>query len=304
MNTSKKNLTTLLLAAFALAVPATVSAQDEGWAEGEFATHRRAVGELSPHTGAPSIPDMENAIRVGSPTLLTSMLEYGERVECHTCVPLLERGLLEDDDAGLREVAAWWLARRPFGFAAVYRDIRTVLETDADVTRRARAAEALGNFAEPVGVEHLGRAFTTDGASEVRVAAIRGIARINAPEGLAYLSMALGDSDPAVQAAALMSLTRVNFFDDYDAIIPLLSHSDATMRRRAATVIGSFRVTAAVTALAAVLRGDTDTAARREAAWALGRIGGADASRALAEVAALSPPAEVANAIEVARNLD
>lgn len=303
MKTSRNILNTLL-AALALLAPATAFAQsEEGWVDGEFATHRRAVGELSEHTGAPSIVDMEAAIRVGSPTQLVALLEYGERVECHTCVPLLERRLLEDGNTEIREIAAWWLARRPFGFAAVYRDIRTVLESDTDATRRARAAEALGNFAEPVGVTHLGRAFTTDASSEVRVAAIRGIARINAPEGLAYISMALGDTDAAVQAAALQSITRVNFFDDYEALLPLLAHSDATLRRRAATVVGSLRVDAAVTALSAMLIGDTDVNVRREAAWALGRIGGAAAETALAEAAASNPPEQVANAIEVARNL-
>lgn len=303
MKTFRNILTNTLLGACALAVPATVSAQDEGWVEGELPTHIRAVGELSPHTGAPSVVDLENAIRVGSPTLLTSMLEYGERVECHTCVPMLERRLLEDSNSDVREISAWWLARRPFGFAAVYHDIRTVLASDADATRRARAAEALGNFADPHGIDHLGTAFMTDTASEVRVAAVHGIAEINAPEGLPFISLALADADPGVRAAALTMITRINFFDDYDALIPLLADTDGTMRRRAATVVGSLRVGAAVAGLAAMLRGDVDVSARREAAWALGRIGGAEATSALTEVAASSPPAEVRNAINVALSI-
>jgi HEAT repeats len=301
MKNSRNILSNALLGIFALTVPATAAAQDEGWAEGELPTHVRAVGELSPGTSAPSVVDMESAARdLTNPTRLTAMLEYGERVECHACVPILEERLLTDGNPEVREIAAWWLARRPFGFAAVYHDIRTVLESDGDETRRARAAEALGNFAEPAGVAHLGRALTTDTSSAVRVAAIHGIAEINSPEGLTFISTALGDSDAAVQAAALQMITRVNFFDDYDAIIPLLAHADGTMRRRAATVIGSLRVEAAVTALAAVLRGDTDSGARREAAWALGRIGGAAAEVALSEVLASNPPAEVRNAINVA----
>ncbi len=301
MNILKNTLLAASIMGLGLGTSLSASAQsEEGWAEGEAPTHVRAIGELSFHTGAPRVADLENAIRVGSPTLLVSMLEYGERVECHTCVPLLEERLLTSNNGEVREIAAWWLARRPFGFAAVYHDIRTVLESDSDPVRRTRAAEALGNFADPHGVEHLSRAFTTDTVSEVRVAAIHGIAEINAPAGLPFLSMALGDTDPAVQAAALQMITHVNFFSDYDALIPLLAHTDGTMRRRAATVVGSLRVDAAVTALAAMLRGDVDQTARREAAWALGRIGGAEARTALNEVLATNPPADVRNAINVA----
>jgi hypothetical protein len=302
MNTILKNA---LLGVFALTVPVTASAQsEERWVDRELPTHVRAIGELSHGTGAPSVIDLENAVRdTTSVSRLVGMLEYGERVECHTCVPLLEQRLLTDGNAEVREIAAWWLARRPFGFAAVYRDIRMVLEDDADPVRRARAAEALGNFAEPIGVVHLGHALETDTDSAVRVAAIHGIAEINAPEGLPFITAALGDADAAVQAAALQMVTRVRFFDDYDAVIPLLAHGDSTMRRRAATVVGSLRVEAAVTALAAMLRGDTDVGARREAAWALGRIGGAAAETALAEVLASGPPAEVRNAINVALDM-
>jgi len=301
MNILKNTLLAASILGLGMATSSGASAQsEEGWAEGEAPTHVRAIGELSAHTGAPHVVDMENAIRVGSPTLLVSMLEYGERVECHTCVPLLEERLLTSSNGEVREIAAWWLARRPFGFAAVYHDIRTVLASDSDPVRRARAAEALGNFADPHGVEHLSVAFTTDTVSAVRVAAIHGIAEINAPSGLPFLSMALGDSDPAVQTAALQMITHVNFFSDYDALIPLLAHADGTMRRRAATVVGSLRVSAAVTALAAMLRGDIDQGARREAAWALGRIGGGEARTALNEVLASSPPADVRNAINVA----
>lgn len=298
MKTILKNA---LLGIFALSVPATAAAQsEEGWVEGELPTHVRAIGELSHGTSAPSVIDLENAVRSGSPSRLVGMLEYGERVECYSCIPLLEERLLTDGNSEVREIAAWWLARRPFGFASVYHDIRMVLEDDADPVRRARAAEALGNFAAPSGVTFLGAALTTDTDSAVRVAAIHGIAEINSPEGLPFITAALGDSDAAVQAAALQMVTHVRFFDDYDAIIPLLAHGDSTMRRRAATVVGSLRVDAAVTALAAMLRGDTDIGARREAAWALGRIGGAAAETALSEVLASAPPAEVRNAINVA----
>lgn len=296
------SIKTILLSAAILGLPAIASAQS--YAEGEFRVHDRAVGELSHGTRAPSTTDLVSVIRTGTPSALSSMLEYGERVECHECVPLLEARLLTDANPEVRGVAAWWLARRPFGFAAVMHDIRTVLATDADPVRRERAAEAIGNFADPHGVAHLTTAFDTDAVSAVRVAAVRGLAAINAPGGLAVITRALGDADAAVRAAALQSVTRVNFFSDYDALLPLLADGDAALRRRAATVIGSLRVESAVVVLAALLRNTAeDTGVRREAAWALGRIGGSAADLALGEVLATETNAQVRNAIEVARDL-
>ncbi len=116
MKNSRNILSNALLGIFALTVPATAAAQDEGWAEGELPTHVRAVGELSPGTSAPSVVDMESAARdLTNPTRLTAMLEYGERVECHACVPILEERLLTDGNPEVREIAAWETDRNAAG---------------------------------------------------------------------------------------------------------------------------------------------------------------------------------------------
>lgn len=294
-----------LVAAALCAVPLSASAQcpsgyqyDESSGGCELRVFDHDRGELSPHTEAPTAEALENVLRSRvAPSRLASMLEYGERVECSACVPLLERRLIEDDDATVRELAAWWLRRRPFGFGAVMHDIRTVLETDSDPVHRARAAEAIGEFMDPHGVAHLGTAIMTDGEATVRAAAVRGIARINSPAGLTYLSAALGDRDASVQEAALSVVLRVNFFSDHEALMPLLAHSDGHLRRRAANVIGSLRVAEAVPVLAAMLRGDTDRSARQAAAWALGRIGNGEARTALTEARAVETESLVLDAI-------
>lgn len=297
-----KTMKTILLAAALLGAPALASAQE--YAPDEFRVHDRTIGELSHGTRAPSTEALMETISTGTTGALVAMLEYGERVECHGCVPLLEARLLSDDDAEVRGIAAWWLARRPFGFAAVMSEIRTVLASDADPVRRARAAEAIGNFADPHGVAHLATAFDTDGDAGVRVAAIRGLIAINAPGSLPVLTRALGDAEHDVRAAALAGVTRVNFFSDYDALLPLLNDGDAALRRRAATVVGSLRVTAAVPVLSALLANTMeDSGVRREAAWALGRIGGSEADVALAAALASEADPQVRNAIEVARDL-
>lgn len=277
------------------------SAQDTGTAD--FRVYDRTRGELSPGTQAPSREDLMRAIDVGrrSPSQLATLLEYGERVECHECVAPLQQLMLDPAvDAGTREMAAWWLRRRPFGFDAVMRETRIVLAGDADPTRRAAAAAAIGEFMDWHGVQHLGTALTSDADPRVRTAAVLGLARINSPRGLPLIATALTDADPAVVDAALRSVLRVNFFRAHDALLPLLGHIDGVICRRVALVIGSLEIDASVPALAAMLRGDENELARQAAAWALGRIGTAEARNALHESMTTEASRRVLDAIEVA----
>jgi HEAT repeat protein len=227
------------------------------------------------------------------------MLEYGERVECQACIPLLEHRILDDPDPTVRELAAWWLRRRPLGFGAVMHDMTAVLTNASETAvHRERAAAAIGEFMDPHGVDLLGTAIMTDAAANVRAAAVRGIARINASTGLRFISMALGDSDPSVQLAAVSVVLRVNFFSDTAAVLPLLASSDASLRRHAANVVGALHAADAVPVLAAMVAGDTDRGARQTAAWALGQIGGADAITALTAAMGTEHDSLVLDAIE------
>ena len=311
--TAMNNLRFILVAAAlatvgSAAVPTAASAQcpsgqgyDQSTGGCELAVFDRERGELSPHTQAPTAESLEQMLRTRTaPSTLASMLEYGERVECMACVPLLERRLIDDNDPTIRELSAWWLRRRPFGFEAIMHDMRGILATDTDPVHRARAAEAIGEFMDPHGVAHLGTAIMTDGEATVRAAAVRGIARINSPAGLTFLSAALGDRDLTVQAAALSVILRVNFFTDSSALMPLLASSDGHLRRRAANVVGALRISDAVPVLAAMLRGDVDTSARQAAAWALGRMGTTESRGALVEVRATEHDSLVLDAISSA----
>lgn len=279
----------------ALALAAPAAAQDNDSAAG----HDRARGELSPGTQAPSRDTLMQAIEGGSPERLSRLLEYGERVECHACVPLLQRQMLENDDARVREMAAWWLRRRPFGFAAVFRETREVLESDADPVRRARAAEAIGEFMDPNGVAYLAAALDDDDA-RVRAAAVRGLGRINSPAGIPSLVRAFADGDASVREAAVAQVLYVNFFREHDALMGLLADEAVPVRRRAALALGTFRVAEAVPALAAMLSGDADPMVRQAAAWSLGRIGSGEARAALRAQSEVESASLVRDAIRVA----
>lgn len=238
----------------------------------------RARGELSPGTQAPSLEQMMNSIRSASPTALTATLEYGQRVECLECVPLLESKLLESAEPKVREMAAWWLRQRPFGYGRVAVAMRSIVTDDADPTRRSRAAEALGEFLDVRGLPALEQAAMEDESAAVRVSAVRALGRMNAREGQAVLAAAFADTDASVRSAALDQVLRVNAFSDTDALLARLQDDDAGVRMRAAQLVGQLRLDGAVDALSGMLSADKSPAVRQTAAWALGRAGGGEST--------------------------
>jgi HEAT repeat protein len=241
----------------------------------EFVVYDRERGELSPGTEAPSAASMLTAIDKASPQGLTAMLEYGERVECLACIPKLQAKLLDSSSAETREIAAWWLRRRPFGYARAAVAMRQALDNDDDDVRRARAAEALGEFLDAGGVPVLEQAVLEDGSPDVRIAAVRALGRMNARAGHAAIAAAFDDEEPSIRRAALDQVLRVSFFSERAAVIPKLEDSSADVRVRAAQIIGQLQLQAGREALEDALAADDSVPVRQAAAWALGRLGGA-----------------------------
>src|SRR5262249_57712503 len=58
------------------------------------------------------------AIRSNNADVIATALEQAEKLVCGSCVGAV-LPLLDHDDYRVREVAAWWIARRPFVMAAV-----------------------------------------------------------------------------------------------------------------------------------------------------------------------------------------
>src|SRR2546423_13134793 len=54
---------------------------------------------------------VQMAISSGSPDAIKAELERAEHLVCVSCVDMV-RPLIDSPDQGIREVAAWWLARR------------------------------------------------------------------------------------------------------------------------------------------------------------------------------------------------
>jgi HEAT repeat protein len=288
----------LLIAVGSLVLTASASAQEIV----ETREYSRN-GEISPGASAPTINQMVQVIENGSPIRLKAVLEYGERVVCAACVPLLERNLLTSNNASVREMSAWWLRRQPFAAPHIVMSLRSIVRKDGSAERRARAAEALGEFMDAHAVPELSEAVLDDKDVSVRVAAVHAIARLNSESGFAVLTDALEDRDRRVRLATLDELVNIGGFRDHGAVIALLGDSDADVRTRAARLAGEYRIASAEGALIAMLEGDDAVRARKAAAWALGRIGGADGQVALQEASGTEQEQRVLDAIEIAQRM-
>ena len=275
------------------------------WAQDatQAVVYDRARGELSPGTGAPKREHMVNVIKSASPTRLYAELEYGERVECFECVPLLADKLLLSDNAQVREISAWWLRRRSFGFAPILNKMRKVAVQDPDAVRRARAVQALGEFLDAKSQPTLATAATKDSDASVRLAAVRALGRLNAVSGHAALRAAFTDTDAQVRKAALEQVLKVNFFNDRVALLGTLGDDDASVRRTAAQLVGELRVADAVEPLMGLLITDDSAQVRQAAAIALGRIGGSEAAAALVDAKKLEKDEQVQDALQVASRM-
>jgi len=294
-----KSITTLFLC---LSLAGSAFAEPEEAAT-EAVVYDRARGELSVGTGAPARERMVNAIKSASPTALYAMLEYGERVECFECIPLLEKKLLNSDNAQTREISAWWLRRRSFGFGPIMKRMKADAVESRDPVMRERALQALGEFLDPHALDTLKQAATSDGSASVRAAAVRALGRLNASDGNAALSQALSDSDASVRKAALAQVLKVSFFRDAAALIARLDDSDADVRRASAQLVGQLKIQDALDPLLGMLMTDDSAQVRQAAAIALGKLGGSDAQDALADARKLEQDDGVLGAIEIASRM-
>jgi HEAT repeat protein len=242
-----------------------------------------------------SYGQVKGAIATGNADVIISELERAERLMCVACAePVME--LLDHDDYRIREVAAWWIARRPVLKAEV-RDLATArLYADDGVLAR-NAADALGTFRHPGALPALRQATTRqDFPAMTRAAAVQAIGTIGAPEGRAAVVGAFADPAPEVRIAALRAYDALRGTADGVAVVPLLADADVEVRREAARTVGQAAPAAARVELERLLASDSDAFVRRNAAWSLGRVGDA-ASRPALEAAALNDASSLVRSV-------
>jgi len=296
-----RKLHALVLMLAAAATPAWAGSRAAAQEGDDCATHDRNRQECSPGTEAPTPEALAQVIRSGVPAALESALEYGERVECAECMPLLEANLLDAADPDVRRMSAWWLRRRGLTVGAVVRRMRQALDGDPDPVRRARAALALGELMASRAVPTLADAAAADVEAPVRAAAVRALGRMNHPDAGPVVSAALEDADPAVRLAAADQVLVLSFFQGDDALLALLADVDPVLRRRGARLLADRGVMEAVPPLVALLEADPEPSVRQAAAWALGRLGTPEARSALDARSQVESHPRVRDALRVAR---
>jgi HEAT repeat protein len=227
-----------------------------------------AAGEAHAGRGSSS-QAIRLAIHSGSVDAIQSELERAEFLVCGSCTDLV-KPLIDHNDQRVRQVAAWWLARR-----AVSRQLRVDMLTrlsQPDSTAARNAADVLGELHYASSIPALGAALSNPiYTGEARAAMARALGTINRPASVAPLTAALSADNAQVRAASLAALRSIIGQRDSAAVVPLVSDADEGVRAEAAWTLGAFRATSGTDALVAALK-DPSVKVRSRAAWALGAV--------------------------------
>jgi HEAT repeat protein len=189
--------------------------------------------------------------------------------------------LLDDTRYEVREVAAWWFARRPAQKSDITeRSLAHLAGSDSDLARNA--ADILGAFEDPGAIAALSMAVQRpDLSAEARAHAAQALGEIGHIAANPALEVAMRDGDAGVRLAAVSAWLDIRNQGEATPVIARIADADVRVRRKAAAVAGGLREVDARAALEAQLASDADPAVRRNAAWALGRIGDAASSAVL-----------------------
>ena len=233
-----------------------------------------------------------DAIASNNGDAIASELERAERLVCAMCVgPVME--LLDHPDYRVREVAAWWFARRPVLSAAVTMQSIARMQGN-DPVAAEYAADVVGSMRHtdvlPILASMLKR---TDFPAATKVAAVRAIGIISDPAGLPAVVGAFGDSTPETRAEAVRAYDSLRGDRSGNELVPLLGDGDVSVRRVSTSIIAQFKVASARTTLEGLLANDGDPIVRRNAALALMRLGDPASHAALQQAADHDPIAFV-----------
>ncbi len=246
-----------------------------------------AVGALLPQVAqagkGSSYQSIRNAISSNSRDSILAELERAEKLPCAPCIELV-LPLIDHDDAAVRDVGAWWLAKRAIR-DKVRDDMFTRLQ-GADSVAARNAAEVLGRFMHPDALMALELAIHEGALSEeARAAAAAAVGTIGDFRGKAVLEGAITSDSAQVRAAAAKALREIRGNVEGVAVIDLLDDEEESVVREAVLTVGALRELSGIGALSDVVRDNTLSATvRRDAAWALGKIGDGSAREVLTAV--------------------
>jgi HEAT repeat protein len=213
---------------------------------------------------------VQRAIASGSVDAISSELERAEHLVCVSCVDMV-RPLIDNENQKIRQVAAWWLARRGVARTVRVEMLNRLGQPDSIAARNA--ADVLGEFHYPSSIPALAAALSNPAYSgEARAHMAQALGRISRPAVVAPLTGALAVNDGVVKIAAMKALQSIAGLRDGSAVSPLLADGDVGVRAEAATTLGMFHDANGTNALVNALQNDASPVVRKRAAWALGEI--------------------------------
>jgi hypothetical protein len=223
---------------------------------------------------------IQTAVKSGSTDAIIAEVERAEGLICSDCMQTMIN-LTEDNRLEVREVAAWWFAKRPGSKAIMVSQMKDDL-VGADAVHVRNAADFVGYVREYTALPQLRVAIKrTDLSSEAKLAIVRAVGYMAHLDGNGILTTAMTDADPTVRAAAVTAWRDILGQISDAPIVGMLADSDARVRAEAATVVGAYADRSARAQLEALVTTDADPVVRRNAAWALGKIGSAESTQAL-----------------------
>ena len=215
---------------------------------------------------------LKAAAASGSTDAIIAEIERSEGLICAACVDTVT-ALTDHNSYVVREAAAWWFAKRPslatMMTAQMVDDLALPdsrkVRNAADFIGSARSFDALGALATAMA--------RTDINAEAKVAIVRAVGAMAKKSGNPVLVAGMQSVDVGVRTQALLAWRDMRDQSDAAPVVALLRDADALVRAEAATVVGGFKQANARTVLEQLVVQDGDSTVRRNAAWALGKIG-------------------------------
>ncbi len=223
---------------------------------------------------------IQQAMASGSQDAVIAEVERTEALMCGDCVNLVT-ALTEDSRYPVREVAAWWFAKRPQLNQVMVAQMKDDL-AGGDAIHVRNAADYLGSVRQLDALPSLRAAISRGGlTADAKLAIVRAVGLLAHIKGNDILVTAMHDSDETVRASAINAWRDVLGQLNAQPVEGLLADGSALVRAAAATVLGAYGDVGARPALEQLVVNDADAKVRRNAAWALGKIGSADSRQAL-----------------------
>ena len=172
---------------------------------------------------------IQAAVQSTSVDAIIAEVERAEGLICDECIQTLTN-LTEDPRFEVREVAAWWFAKRP-----LYRDM-LVAQFSADLpagdTIKVRnAADFLGRTRTLTALPQLRAAIHRTGlGAEAKLALVRAVGFMAHRGGNEVLTTAMADGDAQVRAAAVVAWRDMLGQPNAQPVVALLGDSDERPR--------------------------------------------------------------------------